>query len=155
MYWFAICSVCFAINFREIYSVKEVVEWSHEEDVSVLGLFKNYTEDRDNLNQYLQVVNHLIEQGCVISFGVTDVEEAWDLYAVDYDDTYVMIALVNYDEHDRDWSGRNKVINYQGVWNPLHMSVWLTTYTYPPVIDLNQMILVGGTTAEHGNFLLS
>jgi len=120
----------------------------------VLGLFKNFTEEQETLKRYLHVVNHLGEQGSALFFGVTDVEEAWDLYAVDYDDTHAIIALVNYDEHDRNWSGRNKVINYQGVWEPVYMSIWLTTYTYPPVIDLTQMILVGGSTAEHGLFLL-
>jgi len=77
---FQICigllSVCFAFNLREFFSVNEVVEWSHEEGISVLGLFKNYTEEQENLKIYLSVVNHLGEQGCALFFGVTDVEEA-------------------------------------------------------------------------------
>jgi len=141
-------------NLRELNSTAEFIEWNSEADISVLGLFSNYSDSK-NIDTFLKMSKHLDNLGFQLAFALTEVEEIWDMYGYDIDDTSVLLLIANYDDDDAEWRGRDNVITYQGNWELSSIEPWVVGYSFPPVVHINEMAKVGGDVESRANFLLT
>jgi len=149
---FYVLSLVLALE--DLSSIKDIDIWSQQHDVRILGLFKEPV-DSSKESLFIDTVDLFESSKCGLSFGLTKVNKAWDRYKLPENRTSEIVIHGNYNMEDGDWtSDGSAVIIFDSEWNQPRLVKWITTWSFPPAVDIWHL-MNGGTDAQHrARFLL-
>jgi hypothetical protein len=152
MLLFYLLSFCFGID--DFSNVKDIVFWTRQQDLPILGIFKEPVDSsKDSL--FRIIANHFETSDSGLSFGRTTLTKAWDRYDLPEDTTSAIVIHANYYEEDGAWRSRGSTkIVYDSDWTLAQIVLWVTSYSFPPAIDIRHLMKGGADAQRRGRFLL-
>jgi len=149
---FYFLSLCLGLD--DLSSIKDIVFWSRQQDVPILGLFKEPVESSKE-SLFKVIANHFESSDSGLSFGITTLDKAWGRYDLPEDESSAIVIHANYYEEDGEWRSRGSTkIVYDSEWNLSKIVVWVTTYSFPPAIDIRHLSKGGADAQRRARFML-
>jgi len=150
---FYLLTIC--LGAEKLTSIKDLVFWSRQQDVPILGLFKEPI-DSSKLSLFKQIATHFESVNSGLSFGETKLEKAWGRYDLPEDETSAIVIHGNYYEEDGEWRtrGSTKVV-YNSEWSVTNIVMWVTTHSFPPAVDIRHLKKGGADAQRRALFLTS
>lgn len=142
------------LGLEDLTSIKDIVFWSRQQDLPILGLFKEPV-DKSKASLFKSVARNFEAGESGLSFGLTTIDKAWKRYDLPEDESSAIVIHANYYEDDGEWRARgsSKII-YDSDWDLSKIVVWVTAYSFPPAIDIRHLTKGGADAQRRARFLL-
>jgi len=139
---------------EDLSSIKDIVFWSRQQDVPILGIFKEPV-DSSKESLFKVIANHFESSECGLSFGLTKISKAWDRYKLPENQTSAIVIHGNYYEEDGEWRSRGSTkFVFNSDWDLSQIVIWITTYSFPPAVDIWHLLKGGADAQRRARFLL-
>jgi len=145
-------SLC--LGLEDLSNIKDIVFWSRQQDLPILGLFKEPVDSRKK-SLFKSVAKNFESGESGLSFGLTTTDKAWKRYDLPEDESSAIVIHANYYEDDGEWRARGSTkIIYDSEWDLAKIVVWVTAYSFPPAIDIRHLTKGGADAQRRARFLL-